>query len=149
AAARAAHPGAAIGMGTVTSAVDAELAIEHGASFLVSPFPAPAVRAVAADHGVRFAEGGSTPGEIAAAAQHGLCKLFPAHLGGVAYLRTLLAVLPHASIMPTGGIRIADVGAWLTAGAVAVGVGSDLYSAPDVAAAVAELRAQLETASTP
>jgi 2-dehydro-3-deoxyphosphogluconate aldolase/(4S)-4-hydroxy-2-oxoglutarate aldolase len=48
-------------------------------------------------------------------------------------------VAPDARIMPTGGIPLADVRAWLRAGAVAVGVGSDLTAAGDIAARVREV----------
>ena len=54
---------------------------------------------------------------------------------------TAAVVLPDARIIPTGGIPLRDVGAWLGAGAMAVGVGSDLYGALDVPSKVAELRA--------
>ena len=55
-----------------------------------------------------------------------MAKLFPAHVGGPRYLKSLLAVAPGARIMPTGGIALDEVGEWLDAGALAVGVGSDL-----------------------
>jgi 2-dehydro-3-deoxyphosphogluconate aldolase/(4S)-4-hydroxy-2-oxoglutarate aldolase len=118
---RAAAPGAEIAMGTVTTAAAAELAIELGAAFLVSPYPAPAVAAVAETAGVLFMEGGFTPDQIAQASERGVAKLFPAHLGGIQYLRSLLSVLPGARIVPTGGIGPDDVEAWLEAGAFAVG----------------------------
>jgi 2-dehydro-3-deoxyphosphogluconate aldolase/(4S)-4-hydroxy-2-oxoglutarate aldolase len=120
-------PSAVLGMGTIVTGADAQQAIDAGADFLVSPWPCPAVREVAT---VPFLEGGFTPGEVAAAAGHGVAKLFPAHAVGPAYLRSLLAVLPGAKIMPTGGIKPADAHEWLAAGAVAVGVGSDLASIP-------------------
>ena len=121
---RAAAPGAAIAMGTVTTPAAAELAIELGAAFLVSPYPAPAVAEVADAAGALFMEGGFTPDQIAHAAERGVAKLFPAHLGGIRYLRSLLSVLPGARIVPTGGIGQDDAAAWLEAGAFAVG-GSD------------------------
>ena len=37
--------------------------------------------------------------------------------------------LPHVQIMPTGGINASNMKEWLDAGAVAVGVGSDLNKA--------------------
>jgi 2-dehydro-3-deoxyphosphogluconate aldolase/(4S)-4-hydroxy-2-oxoglutarate aldolase len=40
--------------------------------------------------------------------------------------------------MPTGGIPLGEVGAWLAAGAIAVGVGSDLTAAGDIRARVSE-----------
>ncbi|MCO5994105.1 bifunctional 4-hydroxy-2-oxoglutarate aldolase/2-dehydro-3-deoxy-phosphogluconate aldolase [Actinoallomurus rhizosphaericola] len=136
---RRAHPAAVLGAGTVTTAEDARRALDTGADFLVSPYPAEAVRAVAAETGTVFLEGGFTPGEVAAAAGRGIAKLFPAHVGGPAYLRSVLAVLPGARIVPTGGIALTDVPAYLDAGAYAVGVGSDLVKAPDPAKAVREL----------
>ncbi|MCO6008694.1 bifunctional 4-hydroxy-2-oxoglutarate aldolase/2-dehydro-3-deoxy-phosphogluconate aldolase [Actinoallomurus purpureus] len=136
---RRAHPAAVLGAGTVTTAEDASRALDAGADFLVSPYPAEAVRAVADETGTTFLEGGLTPGEVAAAAARGIAKLFPAHVGGPAYLRSVLAVLPGARVVPTGGIALSDVPAYLEAGAYAVGVGSDLVKSPDPAKAVRDL----------
>jgi 2-dehydro-3-deoxyphosphogluconate aldolase/(4S)-4-hydroxy-2-oxoglutarate aldolase len=136
-------PGAIVGMGTVVDEDAVDRACSAGARFLVSPYPAPRAREAADRQSTLFIGGGATPGEIAEASSHGICKLFPAHLGGPAYLKTLLAVLPDARIMPTGGVRLTDVSTWLRAGAVAVGVGSDLYGASDLDAAVAELARQV------
>jgi 2-dehydro-3-deoxyphosphogluconate aldolase / (4S)-4-hydroxy-2-oxoglutarate aldolase len=132
---RADHPDALIGLGTVRSAEQALRALDAGADFVVSPCPAPAVRA-ALDGRLPYVEGGMSVGEVLAAAEYGVAKLFPAHVGGVAYLRSLLAIAPGAQLVPTGGIALADVPAWLAAGAVAVGVGRDLLAADDLAAAV-------------
>ncbi|KIF03587.1 aldolase, partial [Streptomyces sp. RSD-27] len=74
---------ALIGVGTVTTAAHAEEALDAGACFLVSPYPAPEAREVAARRGAPFLEGGFTPGEIAAAVRRsGAAKVFPAHVGG-------------------------------------------------------------------
>jgi 2-dehydro-3-deoxyphosphogluconate aldolase / (4S)-4-hydroxy-2-oxoglutarate aldolase len=127
-----------VGAGTITTADDARAAVDAGAHFLVSPYPAPAVRPVADAAGIPFIEGGFTPGEVADAASRGVAKLFPAHVGGPTFLRSLSAVLPGARIIPTGGIRLADVGTWLTAGAFAVGVGSDLTAPGDIRSRVAQ-----------
>jgi 2-dehydro-3-deoxyphosphogluconate aldolase / (4S)-4-hydroxy-2-oxoglutarate aldolase len=132
-------PHVIVGAGTITTAVAARTAIDAGARFLVSPYPAPEVRQVAAEHGLLFIEGGFTPAEIADACGRGPAKLFPAHVGGLALLRSLLAVLPGARIIPTGGIRLEDVAEWLGAGAFAVGVGSDLTAPGDVGQRVQEL----------
>ncbi len=135
-AARADWPQLVVGAGTLRTGDDAERAAEAGAQFLVSPMPAAGVRTVAERLGLPFVEGGFTPAEVAAAAARGPAKLFPAHVGGPAYLRSLLAVLPGAAIVPTGGIVLADVSQWLAAGALAVGVGSDLTAAGDIAGRV-------------
>jgi 2-dehydro-3-deoxyphosphogluconate aldolase/(4S)-4-hydroxy-2-oxoglutarate aldolase len=117
---------AAIGLGTVSTAAQAEAALDAGAAFLVSPFPAPEVRAVAQGRHAVLIEGGFAPSEVAAAVAWGPAKVFPAHVGGPAYIRSLLAILPDAILIPTGGISLDQVGSYLGAGALAVGVGSGL-----------------------
>jgi len=125
---RASADRALIGVGTITTPTQATTAISGGAAFLVSPYPSPPVRAVAAE--IPFIEGGFTPAEIASAAVHGPAKVFPAHVGGPAFIRSLRAVLPDAMLVPTGGITLADVDAYLAAGAMTVGVGSGLPTDP-------------------
>lgn len=128
---------AVIGVGTVTTAAQAEAALGAGAAFLISPYPAPEVREVARRREAVFVEGGFTPGEIAAAVRSaGAAKVFPAHVGGPRFIRSLKAVLPEAVIIPTGGIRPAEVPDWLAAGATAVGIGSGLPADPAELAAV-------------
>ncbi|RKN39496.1 bifunctional 4-hydroxy-2-oxoglutarate aldolase/2-dehydro-3-deoxy-phosphogluconate aldolase [Streptomyces hoynatensis] len=131
-----AEAGAFLGLGTVTTAGQARDAVAAGAAFLVSPFPAPEVREVARGAGVLFVEGGFTPAEVADAASRGPAKVFPAHVGGPQYLRSLRAVLPSAVLIPTGGIPVEGADAYLAAGALAVGVGSGLPADPEALAAV-------------
>jgi 2-dehydro-3-deoxyphosphogluconate aldolase / (4S)-4-hydroxy-2-oxoglutarate aldolase len=138
--ARRRWPDLLTGVGTVVSAADARQAAARGAAFLVSPYPAPEVRQVADAADVPFIEGGFTPAEVAAAASRGIAKLFPAHVGGIAYLRSLLSVMPAARIIPTGGIEPGEAGDWLRAGALAVGVGRALLDG-DIAANLAAARA--------
>jgi 2-dehydro-3-deoxyphosphogluconate aldolase / (4S)-4-hydroxy-2-oxoglutarate aldolase len=131
-------PEVCVGAGTVTTPTLAARAVEVGAQFCVSPCLVPDVRTTLAASGIPLMEGGLTPTEVLGAAAHGAAKLFPAHVGGVSYLRSLLAVAPHARIMPTGGIPLASAAEWLAAGAFAVGIGSDLTAPGDIAARVAE-----------
>ncbi|MFJ9410019.1 bifunctional 4-hydroxy-2-oxoglutarate aldolase/2-dehydro-3-deoxy-phosphogluconate aldolase [Streptomyces sp. NPDC101393] len=119
-------PRAVVGLGTVTSPEIAERALAAGAAFLVSPFQVPDVRPVADDADRLLVEGGLTPSELRTAAERGVAKLFPAHVGGLAYLRSLLAVLPGARIMATGGITVDNAADWLAAGAFSVSIGSDI-----------------------
>ncbi len=132
---RTREPDRVIGLGTVLDAETARRALDLGADFLVSPCPAPPVREVAGPN--LFIEGGWTVAEVIAAGRRGPAKLFPAHVGGTQYLRTLLALDPTLRVIPTGGIRLADVRSWLQAGAFAVGVGTDLLSHDDLSAALA------------
>jgi 2-dehydro-3-deoxyphosphogluconate aldolase / (4S)-4-hydroxy-2-oxoglutarate aldolase len=137
---RDAAPELALGVGTLRTHDDAERALALGADFLVTPCPAPDVRAAADGAGTPLIEGGFTPGEVLAAADRGMAKLFPAHVGGPALLRSILALSPQARVVPTGGIGLADVPTWIDAGAVAVGIGGELRPGPDAAAALREVR---------
>jgi 2-dehydro-3-deoxyphosphogluconate aldolase / (4S)-4-hydroxy-2-oxoglutarate aldolase len=139
---RDAAPELALGVGTLRTREHAERALALGADFLVTPCPAPDVRAVADGAGTPLIEGGLTPGEVLAAADRGMAKLFPAHVGGPALLRSILALSPQARIVPTGGIGLADVPTWMDAGAVAVGIGGELRPGPDAAAALREVRSR-------
>ncbi|WP_369203588.1 bifunctional 4-hydroxy-2-oxoglutarate aldolase/2-dehydro-3-deoxy-phosphogluconate aldolase [Streptomyces sp. PU-14G] len=136
------EPALLLGLGTVTSASVAESALEAGAHFLVSPFQVPEVRQVTDAADRLFVEGGLSPTELRAAALRGVAKLFPAHVGGIAYLRSLRSVLPGARIMATGGVGVETAADWLAAGAFAVSIGRELTETDDVPAALARLREQ-------
>jgi 2-dehydro-3-deoxyphosphogluconate aldolase/(4S)-4-hydroxy-2-oxoglutarate aldolase len=136
---RAEFPHICVGAGTVTEPDHARTAVAAGAEFCVSPCLAPAVRAALSETGGPFIEGGLTPSEILPAARQGMAKLFPAHVGGVSYLRSLLAVAPDARIVPTGGIALAEARHWLDAGAAAVGVGGDLARVDHLREQIAEV----------
>ena len=131
-------PEVCVGAGTVTTPAFAARALEVGAQFCVSPCLVPDVRSAEGSE-IPLMEGGLTPTEVLGAVAHGVAKLFPAHMGGVSYLRSLLAVAPQARIMPTGGIPLANAAEWLAAGAFAVGIGSDLTAPGDIAARVTEM----------
>lgn len=135
------------GMGTVTAPEEAERASRNGASFLVSPYPVPEVRRSSAGSGALLIEGGHTPAELASVAGAGIAKVFPAHVGGTRYLRSLAPVLPGCRLIPSGGIGPEEVPDWTAAGAFAVAVGSALFEVDDLAghfAAAREKRAEVE-----
>jgi len=117
-------PEAVVGAGTVLTAADAKAAVDAGAAFLVSPV----LDLSLGSFGVPFYPGGLTPTEIFQAARSGapMVKLFPAAAVGPRYIQDLHGPLPGLPIMPTGGIDIGDVAAWLSAGAAAVGLGGPL-----------------------
>ena len=120
---------ACIGAGTVLTTEQASACIDAGAAFVVSPSAVPEVVELAAARGVPSMPGALTPTEIVAAWHTGAAavKLFPASLGGPRYLRDVRAPLPDISLLPTGGIAIDDVTAYIDAGAIAIGVGGPLF----------------------
>lgn len=119
---------ALVGAGTVVTLEQAEACIDAGADFLVSPTTSLDVVATARIAGVPAYPGAFTPTEILTAQRSGVAavKLFPAATVGPGYLRQVRAPLPDIAIMPTGGIALTEVEAWLRAGAAAVGLGTSL-----------------------
>jgi 2-dehydro-3-deoxyphosphogluconate aldolase/(4S)-4-hydroxy-2-oxoglutarate aldolase len=117
-----------IGAGTVTTPAIAEQVIDAGAQFVVSPVLNLDVIAVCQQRGVACMPGCYTPTEIFTAWNAGadICKVFPATSLGPKYFKDLSGPFPHIKLMPTGGVTIGNVGEWIAAGAVAVGIGSDL-----------------------
>lgn len=117
-----------LGAGTVRTASLGERALAAGARFLVSPGFVAEVATLARDAGVAYLPGVFTATEVEVAVAHGceVVKLFPAQPPGPAYLAALAAPLAGVGFVPTGGIGVGDVHAFLEAGAVAVGLGSSL-----------------------
>jgi len=125
-----------LGAGTVTTTAQAELAIEAGAEFLVSPgFDAEVVQYTHA-HGRPFFPGVFTPSEILAAKKVGVevFKLFPAGRLGPGYLKDLRAPFPSLKLLPTGGIDVNNAADYLKAGAIALGVGGKLVDKASIKA---------------
>lgn len=126
-------PSALVGAGTVMTAADAAAALDAGARFLLSPVLRPDVVDAAHARDAAAVPGAFTPTEIDACMRAGadLVKLFPADRLAPADLRVLLAALPDARLVPTGGITAANAAEWLDAGAAAVGVGGALTREPE------------------
>ncbi|MGC5399450.1 bifunctional 4-hydroxy-2-oxoglutarate aldolase/2-dehydro-3-deoxy-phosphogluconate aldolase [Streptomyces sp. DT20] len=118
---------ALLGAGTVLTAVQARRSAEAGAGFTVTPGLTEAV-AESRALGLPVLAGAVTPTEVIAAVNEGATavKLFPAALGGAAYLRALRDPFPDVPFVPVGGIDSAAARAYLAAGALAVGVGGPL-----------------------
>lgn len=119
---------ALLGVGTVLDPGTADAAADAGADFCVAPNLDPEVVAACAGRDMLAIPGVFTPTEIVAAQRLGLplLKLFPC--GGLRpeFLRALRGPFGSVGFVPTGGIDHASAGAWLAAGAAAVGLGSSL-----------------------
>lgn len=127
--------GVTAGAGTVVSVDQAVAATAAGAQFLVSPHLDLELVDWAQEHGVPLIPGALTPTEVATAWRHRppAIKIFPAHLGGPGYLKSLLGPYPDLALIPTGGVDGDNAGAFVSAGAVAVGVGGWLTGHADLA----------------
>jgi 2-dehydro-3-deoxyphosphogluconate aldolase / (4S)-4-hydroxy-2-oxoglutarate aldolase len=124
----AAGEGRTVGVGTIVDSEQVRAAAAAGARFVVSPGLVPEVIETAFALGLEPMPGVFTATEILAAAATGarVMKLFPASSGGPSYLRALRGPFPTIAIIPTGGVRIEEVQAYLQAGATAIALGSDL-----------------------
>ena len=117
-----------VGAGSVLTVEDTRQAIDAGARYIVSPVFDADVMNEAHALDVPALPGAFTPTEMLRAHGAGadLVKLFPADTLGPAYLTSVLAPMPFLEVMPTGGVTPQNVGQWISAGAVAVGLGSSL-----------------------
>lgn len=139
-----------LGAGTITTPAQAIEAAGSGAQFLVSPGTREPVLEAMLATGLTSMAGALTPSEVMLAQDLGadVVKVFPASLGGPAYLSALRGPFPTTTFMPTGGVSEANIDAWVRAGATAVGVGGELVSKADFASGDFEpvtLRAQALT----
>ncbi|MEI7772905.1 MAG: bifunctional 4-hydroxy-2-oxoglutarate aldolase/2-dehydro-3-deoxy-phosphogluconate aldolase [Chloroflexales bacterium] len=132
---RALGAAACVGVGSVLHAEQAAAAIDAGAQFIVTPALRRPVIAACVNRGVPSLCGGVTPTELLDAYESGseLVKLFPARLGGPAYVRDVLAPLPFLKLVPTGGVGAENARAYLDAGAAALGIGGNLVPKAAVA----------------
>jgi 2-dehydro-3-deoxyphosphogluconate aldolase/(4S)-4-hydroxy-2-oxoglutarate aldolase len=124
----AAGEGRTVGVGTVVDSEQVRAAAAAGARFVVSPGLVLEVIETALTLELEPVPGVFTATEILAATAAGarMMKLFPASCGGPSYLRALRGPFPTTGIIPTGGVRIEEVRAYLDAGATVVALGSEL-----------------------
>jgi 2-dehydro-3-deoxyphosphogluconate aldolase / (4S)-4-hydroxy-2-oxoglutarate aldolase len=117
-----------VGAGTVLDSETARIAILAGAQFIVSPSLNPETARLCNRYQVAYMPGVGTVREVVEAMECGaeIIKAFPAEILGPAFVKAVKAPLPHAQLMPTGGVSIDNVVDWIRAGSVAVAVGGNL-----------------------
>ena len=116
--------------GGIITQQQAEQAIESGAKLFSSPLSQMNIVKISKNKKMPFIAGASTPNEAYEAwqARVPLIKIFPVTaLGGVLYIEDMLRTMPFLKIMPMGHIKLAEVPAYIKAGAKSVGVGRDFY----------------------
>jgi 2-dehydro-3-deoxyphosphogluconate aldolase/(4S)-4-hydroxy-2-oxoglutarate aldolase len=127
-----------VGAGTVLTPAEAEMAIDAGARFILSPSLDIGTIRVTKECGAVSIPGAFTATEILTAWQSGadIVKVFPASVGA-AYFRDMRGPLPEIRLMPTGGVTLLNIRDFRAAGAVAFGIGSALVPAGQETTAVA------------
>jgi 2-dehydro-3-deoxyphosphogluconate aldolase/(4S)-4-hydroxy-2-oxoglutarate aldolase len=129
---RAQLPDCCIGAGTLLTVSQVQEAIAAGAQFLFTPHTQLDLIRQAVQADCPMVAGALTPTEIVTAWQAGATavKVFPIQaVGGAAYIRSLQGPLGQIPLIPTGGVTLENAAAYLAAGAIAVGLSSQLFSA--------------------
>ncbi len=144
------YPTCTVGAATLTSVAMLESALAAGAQFLVSPHTAVDLVPPAQAAQVPLILGALTPTEILQAWHAGAAavKLFPVMaMGGASYVQMLKQPFPDIPLIPCGGIGWSDVLPLLKAGAIAIGMGSQLshgLTPPQLKARLNQLRQQVQ-----
>jgi 2-dehydro-3-deoxyphosphogluconate aldolase/(4S)-4-hydroxy-2-oxoglutarate aldolase len=129
-------PDLIVGAGTVLDVETARRCAGAGAMFVTSPGLDLRVMEVTLGKGLLAVPGALTPTEITAAWQAGadLIKVFPSALwGGASYIRALKAPFPDVPLVASGGVNQQTAADFILAGAMAIGVGSELIPKTAVA----------------
>jgi 2-dehydro-3-deoxyphosphogluconate aldolase/(4S)-4-hydroxy-2-oxoglutarate aldolase len=129
-------PAAAIGAGTVLDVETAKRCLDAGAAFLTSTGIDHDMVEFAEQHRVVVIPGALTPTEVMVAKKAGVdfVKIFPcAQVGGPGYIRALKAPFPDVPLIASGGVNQQTAGQFISAGAVALGIGEDLVPRQAVA----------------
>lgn len=123
------HYGLNIGAGTVCTKDDLDAALDAGAQFIVTPVLSKKVVKSCVKKGVPVFPGAYTPTEIFNAWSLGasMVKIYPATALGPGYIKDLKAPMNQLKLLPTGGVSLENMEAFLRAGANGLGIGGQLF----------------------
>lgn len=96
-----------VGAGTVRNIQEAEMAVENGAKFIISPAVVPEVIEYCLSQCIPVFPGTATPWDIQRALEYGIkvVKFFPADIyGGIKAINALSGPFYDVKFLPTGGI---------------------------------------------
>lgn len=129
--AAAQFPDMILGTGSVIDAPTAILYVQLGSNFIVSPILNEDMADVLNRRKVLWSPGCGSASEISRAESLGaeIVKIFPgSQVGGPKFIAAVKGPMPWTQIMPTGGVEPTEsnLTEWFKAGAVCVGMGSQL-----------------------
>ncbi|MBL1210506.1 bifunctional 4-hydroxy-2-oxoglutarate aldolase/2-dehydro-3-deoxy-phosphogluconate aldolase [Geminocystis sp. GBBB08] len=119
-----------IGTGTIINHQDLVTAIDSGSQFCFSPHFDSHLVELAHHRNIPFIPGALSPLEIINAFNGGAktVKVFPIQaVGGAKYIKSVRSPLNHIPLIPTGGVTIQSAQDYIKAGAIAVGLSTDLF----------------------
>jgi 2-dehydro-3-deoxyphosphogluconate aldolase/(4S)-4-hydroxy-2-oxoglutarate aldolase len=129
--AEAQFPDMILGTGSVVDAPTAVLYVQLGSNFIVSPILNEDMADVLNRRKILWSPGCGSASEISRAESLGaeIVKIFPGmQVGGPKFVASVKGPMPWTHIMPTGGVEPteANLTEWFKAGAICVGMGSQL-----------------------
>lgn len=126
------YPELMLGIGTVMDAVTTQKFIDAGADFIISPILKTEMADVCHRNNKLWIPGCATLTEIVTAKDHGagVIKVFPGSVLGPSFVSSIMPVVPDLKLMITGGVEPTEenLTAWFKAGAMCVGMGSQLFT---------------------
>jgi 2-dehydro-3-deoxyphosphogluconate aldolase / (4S)-4-hydroxy-2-oxoglutarate aldolase len=131
-------PDMMLGIGTIMDAATTQKFIDAGADFIISPILKVEMAPVCHRHNKLWIPGCATLTEIVTAKEHGaeVIKVFPGSVLGPGFVSAIMPVVPDLKLMITGGVEPTEqnLSAWFKAGAMCVGLGSQLFTKEHLAA---------------
>lgn len=117
-----------LGAGTVLDVATAQIAINKGAQYIVSPHLDTNISKLCNVYSIPYLPGCSSATEIIEALRYGsdLIKLFPGGQLGAGFIKDIKGPVPNVELMPSGGVNLDNVSDWIEKGSFAVGIGGDL-----------------------
>jgi 2-dehydro-3-deoxyphosphogluconate aldolase/(4S)-4-hydroxy-2-oxoglutarate aldolase len=108
----------------------ARRAVDAGAMFVTSPgLDTRSILEFVIQEDIVVIPGAVTPSELSTAWQAGadFVKVFPCHsMGGPRYIRSLRGPFPSIPLIASGGVNQVNAGEFITSGAAALGIGTEL-----------------------
>lgn len=118
------------GAGSVLDAETARAAILAGAQFIVCPTLNLRTIEICHRYSIPVMPGAYTPTEVLTAWESGatFVKVFPASVGGPAYIKALKGPLPQVKMVAVGGVDLSNTADFIRAGCEVVGIGGELVN---------------------
>lgn len=119
----------AVGAGTVLSLKELKMALDAGASFIVSPVLVDEVAGYCVKEGIPFFPGALTPQEIFNAWRAGaaMVKIFPASVVGPAYFKEIKGPFNDIELLACGGVNALNIKDYFLNHASAVAFGTSIF----------------------